>query len=128
MKTSEIISIVLETIKEIESIKYVDMYYNQDENKMNIMKFPACLVGLTGVEWEKTAQNTYKRPIQLSLLLFYTYQKSNKTKELAVIDILDDIFSRFKSQKSFDVKRATCIERTSNLSVYVIDIEYNSII
>ena len=47
------VSYVIDKLKEISEIKHVDMYYNQDENLANIIKFPACLVGVGGIDFNK---------------------------------------------------------------------------
>lgn len=126
MRIKEKTELILNKLKEISKFEYVDMYYSQDENKMSIPGFPACLLGITGVAWDKAAQNLFKRKIDYGILIFNNSLNSNREKELDVINILDDIYMKFLEIDNITVKQASCIERLSNLSVYLVELTIDS--
>ena len=114
---------VINKLKEISSIKHVDMYYNQDENLGNLIKFPACLVGIGGIQFDKDSQFSYQTNIKLGILLFHSIVKPSQEKELEALDLIESIYDKFKDDYQIELKTATALERTSTLSAYYIEID-----
>ncbi len=111
---------ILGKLEEIEAVKYVDMYYSQDESKMNVVKYPACLLGFNS----KTYNDFGNYTINFGLLVLIQNIKSNKEKELDIIDLIDEINGKIRGDR-LKVESTSCIERTSNISVYYVDIFYD---
>jgi hypothetical protein len=116
---------ILDKLKTITSIKYVDMYYSQDESKMNLIKFPAVLVNLVNINYNKVATTAYDRTLTIGMLFFYSSVKSCSEKETEALTILDDIYQALRNELEITFKDASCIERTSTLTTYYIELEYS---
>ena len=121
---TNVIQMILDKLKTITSIKYVDMYYSQDESKMNLIKFPAVLVNLVNINYSKVATTAYDRTLTIGMLFFYSSVKSCSEKETEALTILDDIYQELRNEMEITFKDASCIERTSTLTTYYIELEY----
>lgn len=122
---TNVIQMILDKLKTITSIKYVDMYYSQDESKMNLIKFPAVLVNLVNINYNKVATTAYDRTLTIGMLFFYSSVKSCSEKETEALTILDDIYQALRNELEITFKDASCIERTSTLTTYYIELEYS---
>jgi len=120
-----VINNILDKLKSVEALKYVDMYYSQDESKMNLIKFPAVLVNLVNINYNKVATTAYDRTLTIGMLFFYTAVKPCAEKEIEALEILDDIYQVLRNELEITFKDASCIERTSTLTTYYIELEYS---
>ena len=122
---TNVIQMILDKLKTVEALKYVDMYYSQDESKMNLIKFPAVLVNIVNINYNKVATTAYDRTLTIGMLFFYSSVKSCSEKETEALTILDDIYQALRNELEITFKDASCIERTSTLTTYYNDLEYS---
>ncbi|MCL2064057.1 MAG: hypothetical protein FWG98_06755 [Candidatus Cloacimonetes bacterium] len=120
--------ILLKQLSSIQQIKYVDMYYSQDESKVNIIKFPALLLNVVNAEYEAQSKSLDKKTTNFGLLLLVKEICSNKEKEFKTLDLLDIIYFYVKSLEDFKMKGFSCIERSSNLTVYFIEVVHETLL
>lgn len=124
MSTKAKLTKLIEQLGTIPEIKHLDMYYNQDENMLNIPKYPAVLVGIPGINYDREERATaYDQVVHTGLLLFHSSIKNPKDKELECLDLIDAIFEKIRKSPTIVIKTANCLERTSKLTTYFIEID-----
>ena len=115
---------LLEKLKEIPELKTVDLYYNQDENKLNILKYPAALCGIQNISYDKGDRiKGYERVITAIILLLNLSVTPCKEKELLTMDLIDKVFVKLSPIHQIEFKSTNILERTSTLTAVAIEIE-----
>ena len=120
---------LMELLKEVEGIEYVDMFYSQDvdENASKILKLPAILFNLVGPEYTLRTNSTDTRIVKYGALLFVQDVKGNMEQELASQDLTDRVYKKLRTTPDFRLKYGNCIERKSNITCYYMEIEHISV-
>jgi len=122
---TDVIEQILDKLRAIASLKYVDMYYSQDESKLNLIKFPAVLVNVVNINYDKVATTAYDRTLTIGMLLFNSSVKPCTEKEMETLELLEDVYQALRGTLEITIKEASCIERTSTLTIYYIEFDYS---
>ena len=121
---------LLQALQEIEAMGYVDMHYSQDhsEAKMNALAFPAMMLNVSSIRYEKQTTNTSSRIIEFSLLLLVKNDDGSAENEFMTHDLLDQIHAKVRALPHFTTKEVSRIdrdiERYSQYVAYQIFIEH----